>query len=105
MQPQKALRDRAGHRESRPSIGAKTECLYEIHHIDAFEWLASAPMKSIEAIVTDPPYGLVEYSDKELTKLKAGKSGGLGLPPAFDCRKSMPPPPFSGLTPNHPQTP
>src|SRR2546423_119159 len=95
MQPQKALRDRAGHRESRPSIGAKTECLYEIHHIDAFEWLASAPMKSIEAIVTDPPYGLVEYSDKELTKLKAGKCGGCPKLPGVVGVNRIILPPFS----------
>src|SRR5256714_11535804 len=98
MQPQKALRDRAGHRESRPSIGAKTECLYEIHHVDAFEWLASAPMDSIEAVVTDPPYGLVEYSEKELTKLKNGKGGIWRLPPSFDGSKRMPLPRFTVLT-------
>src|ERR1700730_11317949 len=34
-------------------------------HGDCFEWLANAPTNSIEAVVTDPPYGLVEYSEHE----------------------------------------
>lgn len=72
--------------------------LYEIFHIDAFEWLRSAEMNSIHAIVTDPPYGLVEYSEKELTKLKQGKGGIWRLPPAFDGNKRMPLPRFTVLT-------
>jgi site-specific DNA-methyltransferase (adenine-specific) len=55
-------------------------------------------MNSIEAVVTDPPYGLVEYSDKELTKLKNGKGGIWRLPPSFDGSKRMPLPRFTVLT-------
>jgi site-specific DNA-methyltransferase (adenine-specific) len=55
-------------------------------------------MNSVEAVVTDPPYGLVEYSDKELTKLKNGKGGIWRLPPAFDGSKRMPLPRFTVLT-------
>ena len=40
--------------------------LYTIYNVAAFEWLTDAPMNSIQAVVTDPPYGLVEYSDKGL---------------------------------------
>src|SRR5437588_6336656 len=29
-------------------------------HGDCFDWLAKAPTNSVEAVVTDPPYGLVE---------------------------------------------
>jgi DNA modification methylase len=75
-----------------------TRELYKIHHVDAFEWLAKAPMNSIEAVVTDPPYGLVEYSDKELKKLKNGKGGIWRLPPSFDGTKRMPVPRFTVLT-------
>ena len=32
-------------------------------HGDCFDWLAKAPTNSVEAVVTDPPYGLVEYSE------------------------------------------
>jgi len=98
MQPQKALRNRAQPDELPTSFSTKTRQLYSIHNIDAFQWLASTPMNSIEAVVTDPPYGLVEYSDKELTKLKNGKGGIWRLPPAFDGNKRMPLPRFTVLT-------
>jgi hypothetical protein len=48
---------------------------YELAHADAFEWLASAPRRSIHAVVTDPPYGLVEYQPHELAKRKNGRGG------------------------------
>ena len=98
MQPQKALTNQAQARKLPTSSRAKTHSLYEIHNVDAFEWLATAPMNSIEAVVTDPPYGLVEYSDKELTKLKNGKGGIWRLPPSFDGSKRMPLPRFTVLT-------
>ena len=98
MQPQKALASQAQPRKLFNSMTTRASRLYEIHHVNAFEWLASAPMDSIEAVVTDPPYGLVEYSDKELTKLKNGKGGIWRLPPAFDGNKRMPLPRFTVLT-------
>jgi len=98
MQPQKALRNRAQPGEFPIALRTKASGLYSIHNADAFEWLANAPMNSIEAVVTDPPYGLVEYSDKELTKLKNGKGGIWRLPPAFDGSKRMPLPRFTVLT-------
>ena len=48
------------------STAEPTRGLYTIYNVDAFEWLNDAPMNSIQAVVTDPPYGLVEYSDKGL---------------------------------------
>src|SRR5437016_9804826 len=98
MQPQKALRNRAQPGEFPIALRTKASGLYSIHNADAFEWLANAPMNSIEAVVTDPPYGLVEYSDKELTKLKNGKGGIWRLPPSFDGSKRMPLPRFTVLT-------
>jgi len=38
---------------------------YELHCGDCMEWLAAQPDASVEAIVTDLPYGLKEYSSKE----------------------------------------
>jgi site-specific DNA-methyltransferase (adenine-specific) len=98
MQPQKALTNLPQLRELPKSRGRRTGCLYEIYHTDAFDWLKIAPMNSIEAVVTDPPYGLVEYSDKELAKLKNGKGGIWRLPPSFDGSKRMPLPRFTVLT-------
>ncbi len=98
MQPQKALTDRAQSRKLATSSSKRASRLYEIHNTDAFEWLQAAPMRSVEAVVTDPPYGLIEYSDKELTKRKNGKGGIWRLPPSFDGSKRMPLPRFTVLT-------
>src|SRR5438067_1528519 len=57
---------------------------YEIYLTDAFEWLARRTSNSIHAVVTDPPYGLVEYSRKELDKRANGKGGIWRIPPTFD---------------------
>src|SRR3989440_4989595 len=98
MQPQRTLTRRDESRRLLAASSAPTDSPYEIYHVDAFEWLASAPMNSIEAVVTDPPYGLIEYSDKELAKLKNGKGGIWRLPPSFDGSKRMPLPRFTVLT-------
>ena len=70
---------------------------YEICHVDAFEWLRSAKRNSIHAVVTDPPYGLLEYTPTELQKLKRGKGGVWRIPPAFDGCKRSPLPRFTVL--------
>jgi site-specific DNA-methyltransferase (adenine-specific) len=71
---------------------------YEIHQVDAFDWLAQAPRCSVHAVVTDPPYGLVEYTAKELEKMKNGRGGVWRIPPAFDGCKRKPLPRFTVLT-------
>ena len=98
MQPQRALKETVRSRKTSSIQTVDSKRLYELHHVDAFEWLASARMDSIEAVVTDPPYGLIEYSEKELTKLKNGKGGVWRLPPSFDGSKRMPLPRFTVLT-------
>jgi site-specific DNA-methyltransferase (adenine-specific) len=70
---------------------------YEIHQADAFEWLASAPPCSVHAVVTDPPYGLIEYTPRELAKMQNGRGGVWRLPPAFDGCKRSPLPRFTVL--------
>ena len=34
---------------------------YSVYHTDALEWLSRAAPNSIQAVVTDPPYGLLGY--------------------------------------------
>ncbi|WP_208025236.1 DNA-methyltransferase [Achromobacter insolitus] len=65
---------------------------------DCFEWLANQEPASIHAIVTDPPYGLVEYTSKETAKLRAGKGGVWRIPPSFDGHQRAPLPRFTTLT-------
>jgi tRNA G10 N-methylase Trm11 len=90
----------AHHQSTRPTTSAteSTSKFYTIYNVDAFEWLKDAPINSIQAVVTDPPYGLVEYSDKELIKLRNGKGGIWRLPPSFDGSKRMPLPRFTVLS-------
>jgi site-specific DNA-methyltransferase (adenine-specific) len=64
---------------------------------DAFEWLASEPPSSIHACVTDPPYGLIEYTEVEQRKLRAGKGGVWRIPPSFDGHRRAPLPRFTVL--------
>jgi DNA modification methylase len=67
-------------------------------HEDAIRWLAELPPCSIHAIVTDPPYGLIEYEEKELTKRKKGRGGVWRIPPSFDGAKRAPLPRFTVLS-------
>lgn len=70
---------------------------YELYCSDAFAWLAAREDNSIHAIVTDPPYGLKEYTEVEKQKLRAGRGGVWRIPPAFDGCKRSPLPRFTVL--------
>jgi len=67
-------------------------------HGDCFQWLATAQTNSIEAVVTDPPYGLVEYSELEQDKLRKGRGGVWRIPPSFDGNRRSPLPRFTVLS-------
>jgi DNA modification methylase len=69
-----------------------------LHLGDCSTWLDAQPTQSIQAVVTDPPYGLVEYSDVEQDKLRRGKGGVWRIPPSFDGAKRSPLPRFTVLT-------
>jgi DNA modification methylase len=74
---------------------------YELCHTDAFKWLGDRAENSVYAVVTDPPYGLVEYSERQLVKLRNGNNGGVWrIPPSFDGCKRSPLPRFTVLGPN-----
>lgn len=66
---------------------------------DCTAWLDRQPANSVHAVVTDPPYGLVEYSSLEQSKLRSGKGGVWRVPPSFDGSKRAPLPRFTVLTP------
>ncbi|MFW2448814.1 MAG: DNA methyltransferase [Qipengyuania pacifica] len=69
-----------------------------IHNIDCMAWLRQADENSVEAVLTDPPYGLVEYTELEKQKLREGKGGVWRIPPSFDGSKRSPLPRFTTLT-------
>ncbi len=67
-------------------------------HGDCFDWLRQQSHESIHAVVTDPPYGLHEYTPEQQLKLRAGKGGVWRIPPAFDGHQRSPLPRFTTLT-------
>lgn len=70
-----------------------------LHRADCLKWLAARRRKSLHAVVTDPPFGMVEYSAKQQAKLKQGL-GIWRLPPAYDGRTRSPIPRFTVLKAN-----
>ena len=71
---------------------------YRLFNVDALEWLKQAEPRSIHAVVTDPPYGLIEYTPKQLEKLRNGRGGVWRIPPSFDNAARKPLPRFTVLT-------
>lgn len=69
-----------------------------VYQADCISWLRERRKESIHAVVTDPPYGLVEYTEVEKTKLRAGKGGVWRIPPSFDGNQRSPLPRFTTLT-------
>lgn len=86
------------HRTEPPAAGQAGAGLYTLHRADAFEWLSNAEPNSIHAVVTDPPYGVVEYSPKQLAKRRNGNGGIWRLPPSFDGAARQPVPRFTALS-------
>jgi DNA modification methylase len=68
-------------------------------HADCLDWLRERERNSIEAVVTDPPYGLFEYSTEQQAKLRNGKGGVWRIPPSFDGVARAPLPRFTTLKP------
>jgi DNA modification methylase len=58
----------------------------------------SRDAQSIHAIVTDPPYGLKEFTPIEKRKLRRGKGGVWRIPPSFDGCTRSPVPRFTILS-------
>lgn len=69
-----------------------------LYHGDCFEWLEQAQDNSLHAVVTDPPYGLFEYTAEQQKKLRDGKGGVWRIPPSFDGHVRSPLPRFTTLT-------
>ena len=70
-----------------------------LHHADCFHWIEAQEDCTVHAVVTDPPYGLHEYTPEQQTKLRNGKGGVWRIPPSFDGHRRSPVPRFTTLTP------
>jgi len=71
--------------------------VYRTEHTDCFEWLQRCPAHSLHAVCTDPPYGILEFTEKELAKLRVGRGGVWRLPPKMGGSHRDPLPRFTVL--------
>lgn len=74
------------------------EATYDLVHGHCFEWMERRQANSVHAIVTDPPYGLKEYTDVEKSKLRCGRGGVWRIPPAIGGCVRRPLPRFTVLS-------
>ena len=71
-----------------------------LYHADCFDWIETQEPNSFHAVVTDPPYGLHEYTPEQQAKLRQGRGGVWRIPPSYDGHKRAPLPRFTTLTPD-----
>ena len=69
-----------------------------LYNADCFDWLMQQENNRFHAVVTDPPYGLFEYSPEQQEKLRNGRGGVWRIPPSFDGHVRSPLPRFTTLT-------
>lgn len=104
------LRDTFSHddeaeKQTGHTVVAETQAVYQTNKEpdelvcgDCFGWMESREANSIHAIVTDPPYGLKEYTAQEKTKLRNGRGGVWRIPPAIGGCVRRPLPRFTVLS-------
>src|SRR6266849_544739 len=71
---------------------------YSLHLADCLDWMDLRPENHVHAIVTDPPYGLKEYTPEEKKKLRSRHGGIWRIPPSYDGCQRSPVPRFTVLT-------
>ena len=71
---------------------------FRLYRADCLKWLDTCPSDSMHAVVTDPPFGLREYTNVEIQKLRNGQGGVWRIPPSFGGSKRAPVPRFTILT-------
>lgn len=74
---------------------AYADSLVALYHVDCFQWMRLREPQSIHAVVTDPPYGFIEYQEPQLQKRSSGRGGVWRIPPALDGYKRSPLPRFT----------
>lgn len=64
---------------------------------NSLELLEEWPENSVHAIVTDPPYGVIEYTRENIEKKRDGEGGVWRIPPSIDGNERNPVPRFTVL--------
>ena len=67
-----------------------SEVAYQLVEEDCFAWMDHCSANSVHAIVTDPPYGLKEYTAQEKDKLRRGRGGVWRVPPLWTAASASP---------------
>jgi site-specific DNA-methyltransferase (adenine-specific) len=70
---------------------------------DCLDHIPRLGANTLHAVCTDPPYGLVEFSEREVEKMRTGHGGVWRIPPKWDGCERKPLPRFSVLTPGQKQ--
>ena len=76
---------------------------FELHNADSFQWLREAAPNSFHGVLTDPPFGIVEFTPNEISRLRSGTGGVWRIPPNMGGSKRAPLPRFTTLTPEQRQ--
>jgi site-specific DNA-methyltransferase (adenine-specific) len=95
MSEMNAAADLKEHRAIQRQIGGVN---YSLYQADCLEWMDLRPANYVQAMVTDPPYGLKEYTQEEKQKLRNKRGGVWRIPPSFDGCQRGPVPRFTVLT-------
>jgi len=69
-----------------------------LHLADCFAWLRACPPRSIQAVVTDPPYGVHEFQAVQIQKLRHGGGGVWRSPRQMNGHRRAAVPRFTVLT-------
>ncbi|MCH7660714.1 MAG: site-specific DNA-methyltransferase [Euryarchaeota archaeon] len=77
-------------------MGATSEL--ELRHGNAFQVLEAYPENQFHAIITDPPYGVIEFETAQVEKMRDGVGGVWRIPPELDGSKRKPLPRFTVLS-------
>ena len=72
---------------------------YELYQGNCFQVLEEEfPENHFHAVVTDPPYGVIEFETANVEKMRNGVGGVWRIPPELDGNKRKPLPRFTVLT-------
>lgn len=72
---------------------------YQVHHADCFAWLRAQKPNTFHGCLTDPPFGIVEFTPEEVAKLRNGNRGGVWrIPPRIGGHERDPLPRFTTLS-------
>lgn len=82
----------------KPRTAVVKENQYALNLGDCIRWMNASEPQSVHAIVTDPPYGLKEYTRVETDKLRSGRGGVWRIPPTLDGYERSPLPRFTVLS-------